>query len=495
MFVDWLSKWSLYSPEKLAVKEASAAEGYTYKQLNNISNGLCLYFKKHYNLEKANRIFVLADFHQEYFALLGTCQKAGFTMVPANYRLSSREIDYLLHNSEPSLIIVEDKYKALIAESPYPAPALSWEELGRICQTLAQQENRFDPEAIDENDAAFILYSSGTTGTPKGVLYTHKMMAWNGFNTSSRLQLTAHDITLNVMPPFHTGGWNVLTTPLLQFGGTTLLMPKFEADKVMEVLQEEDISIFMVVPTMLKMMADSQHFEMAEFPHLKYFIVGGEALPLPVIEKWAEKNVLIRQGYGLTEVGPNVTSLEAQDAIRKRGSIGFVNFYLDHKLVKENGEEATSNEAGELWLKGEVVTPGYWKNESESKKSLVDGWFRTGDMLRKDEEGYLYVVDRIKNMYISGGENVYPAEIEKYLITHPSISEVAIVGVPDSKWGESGKAFVVLKAGATLSETQVIEFAQKGLAKFKVPKSVAFLNALPKNDSGKIDKKALVKTV
>jgi len=243
------------------------------------------------------------------------------------------------------------------------------------------------------------------------------MLLWNSLSTALRLNITEFDHTLMVMPPFHTGGWNVLTTPFLHFGASVTLLPKFDADQVLELLEKEKSTLFMAVPTMVKMLAECESFHKVELNALRYFIVGGEALPIPLIEKWAQKNVLIRQGYGLTEVGPNVTSLAAEDAIKKRGSIGFPNFYIESKLVKEDGTDAGTEEIGEFWLKGPVVTTGYWNNASATAKSITNGWFKTGDLLRKDEEGYLYVVDRIKNMFISGGENVYPAEIEKYLIS------------------------------------------------------------------------------
>jgi fatty-acyl-CoA synthase len=219
--------------------------------------------------------------------------------------------------------------------------------------------------------------------------------------------------------------------------------------------------------------------------------VGGEAMPVPLIEKWHNKGVPIRQGYGLTEVGPNVTSLNHEDAIRKAGSIGKPNFYYQTKLVNEQGEEVPANALGELILKGPTVTPGYWRNEEATRAAIVDGWFHTGDIMRRDEEGFLFVMDRIKNMYISGAENVYPAEVEYLLRNHPAIDAVAIIGVPDPKWGEAGMAFVVLKPGQHLQANELIEYCIGKLAKYKIPAHVKFMNELPKNDAGKIDRKKL----
>jgi fatty-acyl-CoA synthase len=267
-------------------------------------------------------------------------------------------------------------------------------------------------------------------------------------------------------------------------------MRKFDPDRVMQLLEEEEATLFMGVPTMIKMMADSPEFGKVELEALRYFIVGGEAMPVPLIEKWQNKGIPVRQGYGLTEAGPNITSLHHDDAIRKIGSIGKPNFYVQTRLVDEHGQEAGVGEEGELWIKGPMVIPGYWKNDEATAKSLEDGWFKTGDILVRDDEGYLYVKDRLKNMFISGGENVYPAEVEKLLQTHPDIDEVAVVGVPDEKWGEVGKALVVT-GNRTLAVEDVLNFCQGKLAKFKIPKHVKFVSELPKTDSGKIDRKKL----
>lgn len=486
---DWFSKWSVYSPEKVALKDASNGEARTYAELNRRGEALARFLHYQKGIQKGDRIAVVSDFGLPYFDLFAAAQKLGFVLVPLNQRLAPREIEFLLGNSEPSLFIFEEKYRELAVTANATTSIEMYTNSDVESWSLEEDTRDLPGEGPALEDPIFILYTSGTTGFPKGSLYTHNMMLWNSINTALRLNITAFDHTLMVMPPFHTGGWNVLTTPFLHFGASVTLLPKFDADHVLNLLEEEGSTLFMAVPTMVKMLADSPVFDQVTLKKLRYFIVGGEALPIPMIEKWAEKEVMIRQGYGLTEVGTNVTSLPAEDAIRKRGSIGFPNFYIDSKLVKEDGTEAGPNEIGEFWLRGPVVTPGYWKNPEATAKSIENGWFKTGDLLVKDEEGYLYVVDRIKNMFISGGENVYPAEIEKYLVTHPAVSQVAVVGVPDERWGEVGKAVVVTSKEVSADELKA--YCVSGLAKFKVPKQFAFMDALPMTDSGKIDKKGL----
>jgi len=345
---------------------------------------------------------------------------------------------------------------------------------------------------VDEDHPIFILYTSGTTGKPKGVLYSHKMLFWNSVNTAMTLKINSDSKTVVVMPPFHTGGWNVLLTPFLHHGGTVYLCNKFEPNLTLSLLDQKECNIFMGVPTMLAMMANEIDFETSNLSKLDYIIVGGESMPIPLIERYAQKGVAIRQGYGMTEVGPNLTSLHQDDAIRKKGSIGRPNFYVEIKIVGESGNEVAHNEPGELWLRGPMVTKGYWKNEKATKEAFSDdgNWFKTGDMVIEDSEKYLYIVDRLKNMFISGAENVYPAEIEKIIIQNPKVKECCVIGVKDEKWGEVGKAFIALRE-QPISEDEIKSFCLKHLAKFKVPKYYHFLDELPKSDSGKIDRKKL----
>ncbi len=491
---DWTQKWAVYSPDKIAVKEYESGRTLTYGELNRLANRLAHHLTHELELVKGERIAVLAENCLEYIILFAAVQKTGLILVPLNYRLASAEIDYLLQNAEPKMVVGEQKYQAtLAATKAFHQVSIQWsiEELRVFCdkEQWKKEDHGFPIIPVSADDPVFILYTSGTTGFPKGALYTHQMLFWNSINTSMSLLINTESRTINCMPPFHTGGWNVLTTPFLHHGGYTCLMKKFDPAAVLQLLQAESATIFMGVPTMLKMIADEAAFDQADFSSLYYIIVGGEPMPVPLIEQWDEKGVAIRQGFGMTEVGPNLTSLHQDDAIRKKGSIGRPNFYVQIRIVDEKGADVPTGQSGELLLKGPMVTPGYWRNEAATQKALQDGWFHSGDMLVQDEEGYLFVVDRIKNMFISGGENVYPAQIERILVQHECISEAAVIGVRDEKWGEVGQAFVVKKAEVTAEE--VIGFCKEQLAKFKVPKYVVFVEELPKNDTGKIDRKKL----
>ena len=491
---DWSARWAMYSPNKVAIKEYDSGKSLTYSELHWLASGLAVHFTQTLGLKKGDRVMVLAEHGWEYVVLFTVAQKTGIILVPVNYRLAGPEIAFLMRDCSPSLLIVQDAFAEKVqdlAEYQEIGHHWSWGDLNTQLAQARERAMSFEAPELGEDDPIFILYTSGTTGFPKGALYTHSMMMWNSLNTTLSLEINPNDLTINVMPPFHTGGWNVLLTPFLHRGATVGLLKKFEADRLLELLEKEHATLFMAVPTMLKMMLDSPVMDEVKLHFMRYFIVGGEALPLPVIEAWHTRGIKIRQGYGLTEVGPNITSLHQSDATRKIGSIGRPNFYVETKVVDDAGNPVGPNEVGEFCLRGPMRTPGYWQNEEATEKAIVDGWFHTGDLVKQDPEGYIYVMDRKKHMFISGGENVYPVEVERVLVTHPQISEAAVVAVPDERWGEVGRAFVVLQQDATIDDEAIKTFCTEHLAKFKVPKYVDIITALPKNDTGKINKKAL----
>ena len=488
---DWFGKWAGYAPIKTVVSDADTGDSLTYQQLNNLSNYLAQKLED-MGLQAGDRVAVLSEYRLEYIELLGAAMKLGVILVPLNYRLSSREIAFMIDNCKPVLLCYERPYEGLIDHAEIETTIDHQLTMSALSHELNKQGETYDfsPQKLNDDHPLFIIYTSGTTGFPKGAIYTYQMALWNAVNTQARLDITAQDHTLICMPPFHTAGWNVLMMPFLLQGGSFTLLRKFDASRVLQLLEAEEATLFMGVPTILKMLAEAPEFDAVALKSLRYFIVGGEAMPLPLIQLWEQKGIPIRQGFGLTEVGPNVFSLHHDDAIRKIGSIGTPNFFVDVKLMKQDGREAGVDEEGELWLKGPVTTPGYWQNEEATEGAFSDGWFRTGDILVCDSEGYYYVKDRIKNMFISGGENVYPAEVERCLQMHPAIAEVAVIGVPDRKWGEVGKAIIV-PAEPSLTEAEIPEFCLGKLAKYKIPKHVIFVDEIAKTESGKIDRKAL----
>jgi len=488
---DWLAKWAYYTPDKLFLREHNRNMEWTFLQFNKRTNALANYLTQELGIKAGDRIAVYSKNRAEYVILFLACIKCGAILVPLNFRLTPRELDILIRDSEPVLFFYENEYSIQIGKLQSLINIPAQRKIEDVTPFLIAEITYSDFTPVREftnDDLVMILYTAGTTGLSKGVKINNEMLLWNAINTGLRLDLNSEDHTQSYAPFFHTGGWNVLFTPFLLHGASHTLLQSFDAELILKLMEKEKTTLLFGVPTMLQMMSDLDYFKKVDLSSVRYAIVGGAPMPIPLINLWHEKGVYIRQGYGLTEVGPNCFSLHQNDAIRKKGSIGFPNFYVEAKIMDEKGKECGNNAAGELWLKSPVVTPGYWHNDKETLESKTDGYFHTGDMVIRDDEGYYFVVDRKKNMFISGGENVYPAEIEKYLYTNDAIKEAAVIGVHDGKWGEVGKAFIVLNGNKSLTENDVIEYCIGNLAKYKIPKYVQFLKMLPKTEAGKVSK-------
>ncbi|WP_022834593.1 AMP-binding protein [Salisaeta longa] len=489
---DWLARNALYTPEAPALVWAPTNARYTFADLDAQGARLAHALQHTMGLAPGDRIAVLSENSVAHVLLFIAAQKAGFVLVPLNYRLAAPELAYLLDDSAPAVCFYHDAFADTMHAIAWDGAREPLDAVQRLVETAPADPSPGPSPAF--TDPLMILYTSGTTGRPKGALITHRMLFWNSVNTELRLDLTAQDRSFNAAPFYHTGGWNVLLTPFLHHGACTVLYPSFDAEALLQRCADDALTIVWGVPTMLKQMAAAPNFSAETLRSVRYAIVGGEAMPEPLIRTWQDVGVPIRQGFGMTEVGVNCFSLPARDALRKIGSIGFPNFYIDTRVVDDAGNPVPPGTPGELHMRGPVVTPGYW-NDPEATAAAIDadGWFATGDLVRTDDEGYFYVVGRKKEMYISGGENVYPAQIEAVLHEHPAVAEAAVVGVPDDRWGEVGAAFVALHADANANADAdaVRAHCAARLARYKVPKHIRILPMLPKGHSGKIQKSAL----
>jgi fatty-acyl-CoA synthase len=486
---DWLERHALYSPDRPAIIWQPTGRAYTYGDLHERASRLARALQETCGIASGDRVAVLAENSVEHVLLFAAAQRAGFVLVPLNYRLATPELAYIIGDADPQLLVVGESYEATADELDLGTPRLPLQAVHDLSEETGAH---YSGASLDLDDPLMILYTSGTTGRPKGAVITHGMITWNSVNTEMRLDLTSRDRSFNAAPFYHTGGWNVLLTPFLHHGATTFLLPNFDPETILRLCDDEQLSILWGVPTMLKMMSDHDAFGDVTLDSVRYAIVGGEAMPEPLIRIWQNKGVPIRQGFGMTEVGVNCFSLPEADALRKIGSIGFPNFYIDTRVVDDAGDDVDPGTPGELLMRGPVVTPGYWRDPEATAEAIDDdGWFATGDLVRVDDEGYFYVVGRKKEMFISGGENVYPAEVEAALYEHEAIREVAVVGVPDDTWGETGAAFIVVAEGQSLTAEEVAAFAGTRLARYKVPQHIRFLDALPTGHSGKIQKSEL----
>lgn len=487
--LDWIKKWACYTPDKVALTSYDTNQKYTYKEVDQFSDSVIAEFLE-LGLKEGDRIAVIAEHSPDYIILFSACQRLGLILVPINFRMASLELDKQLKDCEPKLLFYSENQSAKLSELSVS---------GILIKHMSTLEKLYEKESkaplnaycIREENPIFIFYTSGTTGIPKGVMYTNKMLFWNSLNTSMQLGITFRDSTINILPPYHTSGWNVFITPLLHKGGHIGMMEKFEPEKSLCLLELENTTLFMALPTMLFMMQKTAVFKEVNLQKLRYIISGGEKVDAGLVSYWkAEKNIYIRPGYGLTEAGPSITSLHHTMAILKPNSIGKPNFYLDMKIVDSSGNKVKQGEIGELCLRGDVVTPGYWNNSVLTKEKILSGWLQTGDLAFEDEEGFLYLKGRKDDMYISGGENIYPQEIELLLEQIPRVDKAGVFSIEDEKWGSCGVAFIESK-DKTLTSEKVRRYLKQAIASYKHPKHIFILEEIPITSLGKISRKKL----
>ncbi len=500
-FNDWLSRRRIYSGDRVAVVDDTDGRHYTYAQLDARASTVAGLLQHTYDISPGDRVACLSTNRLEYIDLYFACGKVGAVIVPLNSRLPCGGILELLNDCKPRLLVYEAAFGevAEAAEQSGAVPQVLPIDLSPLrghADSLAATSETDAPLRLhqaDENETAMILYTSGTTGRAKGAMISWRQIHWNVLNTTIGLALTENDVAFLNMPLHHTGGWHVLFTPLMLLGARVVLQKRFDAERCNERVGPEGVTILFGVPTTLRMMRDAKNFAAADFSSVRFAIFGGEPCPLELIQAYQQRGVAMRQGYGLTEAGPNCFSLPAKDAIAKPGSIGFPNFHIGVRLVDEQGGDVGVDQVGELWMKGPHVFSGYWENPEETAKACRDGWLLTGDLMKRDADGYYYVVGRKKEMYVSGGENVYPAEVERVLQNHDAVALAAVVGMPDPKWGETGWACVQLHAGHALAEQELDVWCKTQLAKFQSPTKIIVMEELPVAHTGKVDKLALRK--
>jgi fatty-acyl-CoA synthase len=504
---DYLARRQLYSPEQIAIVDAGKNPEWrlTYRQMNERANRLANWLHTHAGVGKGDRVAILARDGVEHLDCFFACSKLGAIHTALNWRLHWQELLEIYRHTTPMLLVFSDDFRESVA---HLQRALQTEgrnlELVHLEGPGVEGSHHFESvlltstdkpvtcETLEAEDIAALIFTGGTTGHPKAAQISHRMIAWNTLNTVIH-DVTHHDIYLNVFPMFHTGGLFVYTLPQVIFGGTTILVRQFDPAQVLDLIQHERATIFAGVPTMYQAMTQAVNWESADLSSLRFCTSGGAPLPVPLVEQYTrEKHIRFKQGFGMTEFGPGIFALAPEDAIRKAGSIGRPNFYVDARVMDDNGNFLGPDQDGELVLKGPSYCSGYFNNPQASAEAVDGGgYFHTGDVARYDAEGYFYIVDRKKDMYISGGENIYPAEIEKALYQHPAVHMCAVIGLPDPKWGESGLACVVLKPGKEVSEDEIVQFLSERLARFKIPRRVVFLESLPISAAGKILKREL----
>jgi len=497
---DWIARNAGLTPDKTAIR--FSGQELSYAELAALIDRLASALAAS-GIKRGSCVAFLGFNSPEMLALLFASARLGALFMPLNWRLAAPEHRQMLEDCPPALLFVEPQYVAqtdtlrdtlggitLVSFGPAGNGWISWNDFLERAAGPAPQ----DPQ-IGDDTPLLICYTSGSTGKPKGVLLTQRALDCNAANSTDMHDLTANDVILNTLPLFHVGGLNNLTTPGLKAGCSVVLHPKFDADATFDAIEQEGITLTVLVPAQLDMMMAHRRWASADFSSLRMITTGSTIVPKHVIHAVHAKGVPLVQVYGSTETCPIAVYLKAGDAMRKVGSTGKAAAHCQLRIVEKFGADVVPGATGEILVKGDNVMIGYWNAPQTTASVLVDGWFHTGDMGHQDEEGYLYVDGRSKEMIISGGENIYPAEIENLLIESPDIAEASVIGRPDERWGEIVVAVVVPKADRRVSSEQVMKLLEGRIARYKHPKEVVVVDALPKTALGKVRKEDVRKMV
>ena len=510
----WLTRRAALTPEARALvwagdpgtpaspATATPLDGdtWTYAELNRRVNTLA-HALRSLGVNAGDRVAYLDLNHPNFFVTLFATAKLGAILVPLNFRLTGPELTFIINDAGVHTLVYDQSFGGVIetirgdlccrhiirsvadplADRTLPPGTRSFEDL-----FTDQRESDMDNQ-VKGDEVAWIMYTSGTTGRPKGAMLTHDNILWNNIQSWIAFDSQGADITLVCAPLFHIGGLNV--TPMSAFtkGATVVLMRSYDPVRVLELIERERVTTMFGVPAMFQFMALSPGFAEADLSSVRFFICGGAPVPEPLIRLYGERGITFAQGYGLTETSPFCTIVPPEMAAAKVGSAGLPPFFTEVRLVDADDRPVTApGERGEIVVKGPNVMKGYWNRPDATAEAIVNGWFHTGDVGVVDEDGFFFVVDRKKDMIISGGENIYPAEVEDVLYGHPDIAEAAVIGVPDPRWGETVRAIVVPKSGTSPTETAIMEWTQGRLARYKQPRSVVFVDVLPRNPAGKV---------
>jgi fatty-acyl-CoA synthase len=468
---DLLAERARITPDKLALVVVETGERLTYADLDARAERAAETLRS--LLAPGDRFGILAYNSVEFLELFFAAGKANVIAVPLSTRATEHELKHIANDCDMRVLFYGDEFAGL-----------------SVVGSQLSVRHREKPQTPDTRNPTpaegtyCLLYTSGTTGKPKGVMIPKRQLYWNGYNTAINWGLRDDDVSPIFTPLYHAGGIAAFLIPIFCAGGTMVLHKSFDAAQVWRTIEQERCTVVLGVPTIWKMLMDAPEFATADLSHARWFISGGAPLPQFIIGAYQQRGVVFKQGYGMTEVGVNCFTMTVDESFRKPGSIGKPMLFTEVKLENMDGD------VGEMLIRGPHVSKGYWNNETATREAYGDdGWFRTGDLARRDEEGFFYIAGRRKEMFISGGVNVYPAEIEAELVSHPAVSDAAVVAISDQTWGEVGIAFVV----STASEDELAQYLTQRIAKYKLPKRFVFLDALPRTPYGKVVKEELRK--
>lgn len=494
----WLTKRAFLGGDKEALVDGERR--LTYRELNRRVNRLAGSLQA-LGLAHGDRCAILAHNCLEYVEVIFATAKLGLTLVPLNWRLSPPELAFNLSDSGADTLLFDAEFAEVVTQLQEQTTIKRMIVLGSAAgvesdpyeELLARQSE--DEPTVDQpvglDTAHIIMYTAGTTGRPKGAVLSQGASFWNAINLTLDMNFTPNDRNLSVLPMFHIGGIGLFTLPVLYMGGTVVIQRTFEPAETLRLLGKEKITLFFGVAAVFLFLIQHADFNPEAFAKVRVVMSGGAPLPVSLVRQYHDAGIVLQQGFGMSEAAPSIATLSKDLALKKAGSIGRALFHVEARVVDVDMNDLPADAEGELVIRGPNLMQGYWNRPEATNEAFEGGWFHTGDIARMDADGDLYIVDRKKDMFISGGENVYPAEVENAIFELPQVAEAAVIGAKDEKWGEVGRAIVALKAGEELEEAEIIDFLKERLAKYKVPKQVIFVDQLPRNAAGKVLKNKL----
>jgi fatty-acyl-CoA synthase len=491
---DLLSERARVTPDRLALVSIETGERLTYAQLHERTGRAAQTLRA--ILNPGDRFGILAHNCIEFLELFFAAGRAGVIVVPLSTRATAHELDVITRDCDMRVLFYTNELADIAlalnvptkrelpgpAPAPAPAPGVGVSAAMNVSPTPGAEAGADSGPGSDPERTYCLLYTSGTTGKPKGVMIPKRQLYWNGYNTAINWGLREDDVSPIFTPLYHAGGIAAFLIPIFCAGGTIVLHKSFDVAQVWRTIEQERCTVVLGVPTIWKLLMDAPELATADLKHVRWFISGGAPLPQYIIDAYQKRGVVFKQGYGMTEVGVNCFTMTVEDSFRKPGSIGKPMLFTEVKLENMDGD------VGEIYIRGPHVSLGYWNNEEATRAAYGDdGFFRTGDLARRDEDGFFYIAGRRKEMFISGGVNVYPAEIEAELVAHPSVSDAAVIAIPDDTWGEVGVAFIV----GSITPEDLTAYLGMRIAKYKLPRRFVFVDALPRTPYGKVEKEKL----
>ncbi|GHE61271.1 acid--CoA ligase [Camelimonas fluminis] len=490
---DWIASNASYFPHKIATVDLHSGRRHTYSQMHERVARVAGLLQA-WGVGKGDRVAVLSMNSTDMLDIQYGCWRVGAIYLPLNFRLTASELTFIVNDASPEVMFFDETFAATVAELRSTTGVAHWTGMdGRggaseFETALAAATPVCQMVDLKPADLCMIMYSSGTTGLPKGVTFNYAMTNAFVLNTAPGF-LASHDMVgLSVMPLFHIGGTNAFSVTTLFLGGTTIIMRAFDPGEALDVFNDPELGVthFLGVPAIFNALKEHPKNAATDFSRLRYTVAGAETIPEELVHWWHKRGLVIQELYGMTESGGAVCVLAPHDIPRMIGAAGQAQRHCRIQITRGDGSQADPDELGEIWLRGATVTSGYWNRPEANDEAFVDGWFRSGDIGRMDADGYVYVEDRLKDMYISGGENVYPAEIENVLYGMPEIAELAVIGVPDDRWGEVGCAVVVPRPGQEVTIDAIRARCDGRLARFKQPVHLVEMESLPRNPTGKV---------